>query len=209
MATSTLTDWRSIEDDREKYQAYLCSHEWAKLKTAVHERAGDNCERCGQFPINAVHHLTYARKYAEGLADLAGWCKHCHSFTHEKHWFDPKEWRGTVRYMKNCALLNRPAVPLEALEYQYGLRRDIMLLLSIIDHAVSLFNACDNQDNELLESAVISMDKLLPFAYYGRPLHEYDRLGPDNFYWIARLLDVPSPSVDDDNWNRPLEDEEI
>jgi hypothetical protein len=38
-----------------------------------------------------VHHLTYARKYAEELEDLSGWCKHCHEFTHGKALWDPRE----------------------------------------------------------------------------------------------------------------------
>ena len=32
-------DWREIKDEREKYQYYLCSREWAVLKEAVHKRA--------------------------------------------------------------------------------------------------------------------------------------------------------------------------
>jgi replicative DNA helicase len=84
-------DWREIKDEREKYQYYLCSREWAVLKEGIHKRAEGVCERCGQYPIDAVHHLTYARKYAEELDDLAGWCKHCHEYTHGKALWDPRE----------------------------------------------------------------------------------------------------------------------
>jgi replicative DNA helicase len=84
-------DWREIKDQREKYQYYLCSREWAVLKEAVHKRGEGVCERCGQYPIDAVHHLTYARIYAEELEDLAGWCKHCHEYTHGKALWDPRE----------------------------------------------------------------------------------------------------------------------
>jgi replicative DNA helicase len=84
-------DWRDIKDEREKYQHYLCSREWAMRKEAVHKRAKGICERCGQYPIDAVHHLTYARKYEEDLEDLAGWCKQCHDFTHGKALWDPRE----------------------------------------------------------------------------------------------------------------------
>mgnify|MGYP003681902734 CR=1 FL=1 len=38
-----------------------------------------------------MHHLTYARLYAEELEDLAGWCKHCHAYTHGKALWDPRE----------------------------------------------------------------------------------------------------------------------
>ncbi len=88
--TATLTDWRSITDEREKYAAYLCSREWGVLKEAVHERAGGVCERCNRNKIDAVHHLTYARKYRELLTDLAGWCGGCHAFTHGKIDYDPR-----------------------------------------------------------------------------------------------------------------------
>jgi 5-methylcytosine-specific restriction endonuclease McrA len=65
-----LTDWRTIADDKEKYQAYLCSREWAEKREAVRKRAGGKCERCSTLPMDAVHHLTYVRKYNEDLEDL-------------------------------------------------------------------------------------------------------------------------------------------
>ncbi len=83
-------DWKEIlGDTREKYSLYLCSREWSELKRAVHCRAHGICERCHLNPIGAVHHLTYARKYAELLDDLAGWCEGCHAFTHAKSDEDP------------------------------------------------------------------------------------------------------------------------
>lgn len=82
-------DWRSITDEKEKYAAYLCSREWAEKKRAVHERAGGICERCRSAPIDAVHHLTYERKYNEDLDDLAGWCNNCHDFVHGHSDYDP------------------------------------------------------------------------------------------------------------------------
>lgn len=84
-------DWKDIPgDSKEKYALYLCSREWAELKRAVHERAAGKCERCGIRPIDAVHHLTYIRKYHELLADLQGICNSCHGFTHGKSDFDPR-----------------------------------------------------------------------------------------------------------------------
>lgn len=85
-----MSDWRYITDDREKYAAYLCSREWSVLKAAVHQRAGWRCERCGLNQIDAVHHLTYARKYHEELEDLQAICNPCHEFVHGKSDFDPK-----------------------------------------------------------------------------------------------------------------------
>lgn len=84
------TDWKDIPGDtKEKYGLYLCSREWAELKRAVHERAGGKCERCRRNPIDAVHHLTYDRKYAERLEDLQANCDGCHAFTHGKSDIDP------------------------------------------------------------------------------------------------------------------------
>ena len=76
-------------DEKERYQRYLCSREWAVLKEAVHRRCGGICERCNHSPVDHVHHLTYARKYNERLEDLAGWCEGCHEFTHGKRDRDP------------------------------------------------------------------------------------------------------------------------
>lgn len=56
--------------EKERYQQYLCSREWAVLKEQVHKRSGGICERCGFHPLDRVHHLTYARKYKERLEDL-------------------------------------------------------------------------------------------------------------------------------------------
>jgi hypothetical protein len=83
------TDWRTIEEDREKYKAYLCSREWAMLRNAVRARCGGMCERCKVNEMECVHHLTYARKYDEPIEDLVGWCNACHEFTHGKSDVDP------------------------------------------------------------------------------------------------------------------------
>lgn len=56
---------------------------------AVHGRAGGMCERCRGNPIDAVHHLTYIRKYNELLEDLQGICSGCHDFIHGKSDVDP------------------------------------------------------------------------------------------------------------------------
>jgi hypothetical protein len=84
-----MSTWRNIANDKEKYQAYLCSREWGVLKEQVRERASNKCERCLMFPMNAVHHLTYVRKYNEALEDLQAICTSCHEFTHGKSDVDP------------------------------------------------------------------------------------------------------------------------
>lgn len=104
-------DWRSIENDREKYAAYLCSREWAVLKEAVHERSRGICERCKVLKVGAVHHLNYERKYAEELTDLAGWCDQCHKFTHAKCSFDPCLHSDWLKYLSHCKATGAKAYP--------------------------------------------------------------------------------------------------
>ena len=85
-----IADWRDITDEKEKYAAYLCSREWSEKRELVRERSGGRCERCEVYPMDAVHHLTYARKYAERLDDLQAICDACHKFTHGKSDRDPR-----------------------------------------------------------------------------------------------------------------------
>jgi hypothetical protein len=85
----TAMDWRNCPDDREKYQLYLASREWAVKRDAVRTRSGGICERCRINPLDHVHHLTYIRKYDERPEDLEAMCKGCHEFTHNKSSFDP------------------------------------------------------------------------------------------------------------------------
>jgi hypothetical protein len=42
--------WQAMPDGPEKYQAYLCSREWAERKEAVKKRCGGICERCHTNP---------------------------------------------------------------------------------------------------------------------------------------------------------------
>jgi hypothetical protein len=81
--------WKECLDDREKYQLYLCSREWSEKREAIRRRSKGVCERCHHNDMDAVHHLTYARKYRESLDDLQAICNECHAFTHGKSNFDP------------------------------------------------------------------------------------------------------------------------
>ena len=107
-------EWRRMTNDREKYQSYLCSREWALLRNAVRERCGGKCERCGVNDMECVHHLTYANKYMERTEDLAGWCNACHEFTHGKSDHDPKPsqrqtWVELVRDTNNYTMASERA----------------------------------------------------------------------------------------------------
>lgn len=104
-------DWRTITDDREKYQAYLCSREWWEKRQAVAKRADGRCERCCFLPLDAVHHLTYARKYNERLEDLQAICNPCHQYTHGRIAADPSELWSWINYLLYCKSLNLHPVP--------------------------------------------------------------------------------------------------
>lgn len=107
-----LTNWRTITDEKEKYQAYLCSREWAEKRKAVRNRANGLCERCRALPMAAVHHLTYARKYDELLEDLQAICQPCHDFTHGKDWFDPKPYSDVIQWLVGCHK-DKPPMPFD------------------------------------------------------------------------------------------------
>ena len=75
-------NWRDINNEREKYHAYLCSEEWGKLRFAVRQRSRGTCEKCQLRPMVHVHHQTYIRKYNEQLSDLLAVCDECHNRFH-------------------------------------------------------------------------------------------------------------------------------
>lgn len=84
-------NWRELTDEKEKYNAYLCSREWGVLREAVRDRCGGFCERCNRNPMQQVHHQTYIRKYHEELEDLVAVCIGCHEFEHGKRNENPAE----------------------------------------------------------------------------------------------------------------------
>jgi len=76
-------------DASERYSLYLCSRHWAVRREAVRKRSGEVCERCGKAPMAHVHHLTYARRFAEPLEDLQAVCLACHAYLHAASDHDP------------------------------------------------------------------------------------------------------------------------
>jgi hypothetical protein len=64
------------------YRGYLRSPEWAKLRTAVLLRDGNQCNHCGSDCNLHVHHLTYDRRGDECLNDLITLCATCHDREH-------------------------------------------------------------------------------------------------------------------------------
>jgi hypothetical protein len=79
-----LSEWKNMEDSREKYQAYLCSPEWWEKRSQAINNAKGRCEKCYSKAATCVHHLTYARKYNELPKDLMALCDDCHETIHAK-----------------------------------------------------------------------------------------------------------------------------
>ncbi len=86
-----MVSWKVMPDGKEKYRAYLCSREWALLRSAVQKRCGGVCERCFVNSMDVCHHMTYVRLYKELLEDLQGMCDACHKFEHAKSDYDPRQ----------------------------------------------------------------------------------------------------------------------
>lgn len=129
------THWKDIPgDSKEKYALYLCSREWAEKKRPVKIRAGGICERCKRKPIDAVHHLTYIRKYDELPEDLQGLCAECHEFEHGLE-FDP-------------SLESAPTVLRDALVNVFP-KIDSRLDAQFISGLSTGFRELDNQTNGL------------------------------------------------------------
>lgn len=65
------------------YQAYLKSDHWKSLRAAKLHSVNDRCEKCKRRSNLQVHHLTYERRGAELLSDLAVLCERCHEKEHD------------------------------------------------------------------------------------------------------------------------------
>lgn len=65
-----------------KYQEYLDSPEWKRLRAKARERADNKCEMCGRSPDH-VHHVRYPKNLKEDvLENLVVVCERCHSLMH-------------------------------------------------------------------------------------------------------------------------------
>lgn len=67
----------------QKYQDYISSPKWKRLRDAKIESVGGVCERCGisKWSVTLeVHHLHYKTFKQEGFSDLEVLCHDCHVF---------------------------------------------------------------------------------------------------------------------------------
>ncbi len=174
-------NWKDIQDDREKYAAYLCSREWSVLKKAVHKRAEGLCERCQSAKIDSVHHLTYERKYTENLSDLQALCKFCHDFIHGKSDFDPEPVSQLIRYLLYCKEIKKFPAPWEAIEEKSALSKRLRTMIFAINTLQQLLDLSwtELEDNEDIETGIFSINNRLPFCYTEFPARFYKRYGPE------------------------------
>lgn len=80
-------EWKSLPDGKDKYDAYMKSDEWKKVRLLVLERDGYVCRCCNRNSDQttlSVHHSTYKALYneTEHLEDLITLCRFCHSGIH-------------------------------------------------------------------------------------------------------------------------------
>ena len=66
-----------------KYEIYLQSSEFARLRAEVFERDNYTCVTCGSEDNLQVHHLTYLHVYHEYLDELVCVCRKCHEIFHK------------------------------------------------------------------------------------------------------------------------------
>ena len=78
----TVREWEAARGTR--YQLYLKSEHWKRVRLMVWERCRGVCERCLAAGMHNVHHRTYEHLGFEDfhLSDLEGLCRTCHKTEH-------------------------------------------------------------------------------------------------------------------------------
>lgn len=65
-----------------KYQDYIKSDEWKRLRELCFSASGGRCEFCGDKAVNA-HHVKYPKNFSEDKAsNLVAVCRKCHELCH-------------------------------------------------------------------------------------------------------------------------------
>jgi len=91
-------------DKNNKYQKYILSEEWAKVRADLILVRGSKCEYCGK-PGKQVHHLTYKNLFFEEPEDLVLLCPSCHM---AEHGLSPKKTivrKKTLPYYRKALML--------------------------------------------------------------------------------------------------------
>jgi 5-methylcytosine-specific restriction endonuclease McrA len=72
------SDENNMSNWRAKYNAYMRSEEWQRMRSYILETRGARCEWCGA-PGTQIHHRTYERLGHELPIDLQVLCRQCHA----------------------------------------------------------------------------------------------------------------------------------
>ena len=72
----------------DRYDNYLQSDAWRRLRPLVFQRAGGICEGCRRAEATQVHHLTYKNVTCEFLWELVAVCPDCHERVHGRQFDD-------------------------------------------------------------------------------------------------------------------------
>jgi 5-methylcytosine-specific restriction endonuclease McrA len=68
----------------DRYNSYLASEEWARLRRRILERDGGVCRGCLVNRATQVHHTTYKQVCNEFAFQLVSMCAECHERFHAK-----------------------------------------------------------------------------------------------------------------------------
>jgi len=91
----------SRQSQNNKYQTYLGSEEWNKIKKKALQRADFKCQLCGcprSYRKLHAHHNSYENVYNEKLEDIIILCADCHEAFHKTSGLYQIE----SRYCLNC-----------------------------------------------------------------------------------------------------------
>ena len=200
-----MEDWNEISDPKEKYQAYLCSREWAEKREAVRNRSGGVCERCELLPMSAVHHLTYQRKYDENLDDLQAICEPCHLFTHGKSDVDLAIRGGWIGYLRRCYESGVRPCPADIIfageDTANELIRVCFFYIDLLRKTTLPFETCGRDECEAQQAIL----QLMPF--YIPP--ERQRIQwevqttPGKYVQVCEMLGLEARLRDEERWQEP------
>ena len=76
--------WLSKGEFTKKYNAYLSTTKWKKLRDIVLARDGYKCIECQNTENLIIHHLNYDTIFSETMDCLVVLCRFCHEKIHKK-----------------------------------------------------------------------------------------------------------------------------
>jgi hypothetical protein len=209
-----LSEWKSMADSREKYQAYLCSPEWWEKRSQAINNAKGRCEKCYLKAATCVHHLTYARKYNELPKDLMALCDDCHETIHAKsekqsHADEAKQADNTERWKPNldCPkdryiyVRRMDWAQLEVLEVFYFLPNETREVVNLIPGLL-----CIPFDNDgLIEEVIDFAEEKSKLASLSR----HERLATIKSWFEDKLIKEEQKRIRQEMNDNPISEEEV